>query len=130
MFNSLGKILVLNVVLVFLCGLSGKAQYNGGNGDGFDVIEISGAQVGIGTKQKSISSIHPNPAKTGDILTIEPFQKNLYSLFEIVNEEGKLYKTGQLSGNKPIRISLQEFLPGKYFLVVKELNETYTLVIK
>jgi hypothetical protein len=106
------------------------AQYTGGSGDGFDVVQLEGVQLGIGQTDKIVNKFYPNPTKAGEIIFVE-FNRNGKQLpFSLLNVEGKTIQSGVWENSKKGQISTQGLVPGTYNLQIGTMKESYSIIIK
>ncbi len=106
------------------------AQYNGGSGDGFDMVQLEGAQVGIEQNEKLVNQFYPNPLKAGEILHIEFDSKGKELPYSLLNVEGKTKQSGVLENSKKGQISTLGLVPGRYSLQIGTRKESYSIIIK
>lgn len=106
------------------------AQYTGGSGDGFDVVQLEGVQLGIGQTDKIVNKLYPNPSKAGEILFVEFDSKGKKLPFSLLNMEGKTIQSGVWENSKKGKISTQGLVAGTYSLQIGTNKESYSIIIK
>jgi hypothetical protein len=127
------SILRLSGITMLFWGFSSTtvmAQYKGGSGDGFDVVQLEGVQLGIGHTEKQVMKYYPNPLKSGEILFLEIDFNGKKLPYSLLNLEGKSIQSGFLDNSQKGQISTQGLVPGTYNLQIGTLKESYPIIIK
>lgn len=100
--------------IIFL-PLASLAQFKGGEGDGFDVIQQDNVQIGV-QEFKELKSIKlfPNPVKSGEVLSLEINEEQWNQEVEVRNAQGAIVKPLKTGKIKDFRINTQGLIPGNY----------------